>query len=212
MSPSEPFDTITIDLITDLPPCSHEGSDNKFDTIMTVTDKFSKAVRFIPGRKDWSAASWAVRFYDDIVLNGWGFRRTIISDRDKRFLSGLWQALLSSAGVRSLTMRAYHPSADGQSDRTNQTLEVMLRYLVNASQSNWLSKLLPLQAACNNMESATTKRAPNELIYGKKLRTALEISTVPLPMPPSAVPLHELRTVMQEEACSAIAIAQKAMT
>jgi len=211
-SPSEPFDTITIDLITDLPPCSHEGSANKFDTIMTVTDKFSKAVRFIPGRKDWSAASWAVRFYDDIVLNGWGFPRTIISDRDKRFLSGLWQALLSSAGVRSLTTTAYHPSADGQSERTNQTLEVMLRYLVNASQSNWLSKLLPLQAACNNMESATTKRAPNELIYGKKLRTALEISTVPLPMPPSAVPLHELRTVMQEEASTAIAIAQKAMT
>jgi len=80
VSPSEPFDTITIDLITDLPPCSHEGSSDLFDTIMTVTDKFSKAVRFIPGRKDWSAASCAVRFYDNIVLNGWGYPRTIISD------------------------------------------------------------------------------------------------------------------------------------
>jgi len=62
------------------------------------------------------------------------------------------------------------------------------------------------------MESASTKKARNELIYGMKLRTALEVSTVPLPMPPSAVPLHELRTVMQEEVSTAIAIAQKAMT
>jgi hypothetical protein len=211
-APSEPFDTITIDLITDLPPCIRDGSPDPFDTIMTVTDKFSKAVRFIPGRKDWSARSWAVSFYDDVVLNGWGFPRTIISDRDKRFLSGLWQALLSSAGVKNLTTTAYHPSADGQSERTNQTLEVMLRYMVNSSQSGWLARLLPLQAACNNMESATTKKAPNELIYGKKLRTALEVSTVPLPMPASAVPLHELRTAMQEEAATAIAIAQKAMS
>ena len=133
-SPSEPFDTITINLVTDLPPCAHEDLAKPFDTIMTVTDKFSKAVRFIPGRKDWSAIAWATSFYDDVVLNGWGFPLTIISDRDKRFLLGLWQALLSSAGVKSLTTTAYHPSAVGQSERTNQTLEVMLRYLVNSSQ------------------------------------------------------------------------------
>jgi len=99
VSPLEPFDTITIDLITDLPPCSCEGSGDLFDTIMTVTDKFSKAVHFIPGRKDCSAVDWSKHFYEDVVLNGWGFPHTIISDRDKRFLSGLWQALLSRAGV-----------------------------------------------------------------------------------------------------------------
>jgi hypothetical protein len=160
-SPSEPFDTITIDLITDLPPCARDGAADLFDTIMTITDKFSKAVRFIPGRKDWSAVSWSTQFYEDVVLNGWGFPRTIISDRDKRFLSGLWQALLSAAGVKSLTTTAYHPSADGQSERTNQTLEVMLRYLVNANQSNWLAKLLPLQAACNNH---TIPRHPKRIV------------------------------------------------
>jgi len=212
VSPLEPFDTITIDLIMDLPPCSREGSGDLFNTIMTVTDKFSKAVRFIPGRKDWSAVDWSKHFYEDVVLNGWGFPLTIMSDRDKRFLSGLWQALLSRAGVRSLTTTAYHPNADGQSERTNQTLEVMLCYLVNSSQSDWLSKLLPLQAACNNMEAVSTKKSPNELIYGKKLRTALKVATVPLPTPAAAIPLHELRTVAQEEAATGIAIAQRPMT
>jgi len=196
----------------DLRPCSREGSGDLFDTIMTGADKFSKAARFIPGRKDWSAVDWSKHFYKDVILNGWGFPHTIISDQDKRFLSGLWQALLSHTGVKSLTTTAYHPNADGQSERTNQTLEVMLRYLVNSSQSDWLSKLLLLQAACNNMEAVSTKKSPNELIYGKKLRTALKVATVPLRTPAMAIPLHELRTVAQEEAATAIAIAQRAMT
>jgi len=115
-------------------------------------------------------------------------------------------------GVKSLTTTAYHPNADGQSEITNQTLKVMLRYLVNSSQSDWLNKLLPLQAACNNMELASTKKSPNELIYGKKLRTALEVATVPLPIAAAAIPLHELRMVAQEEAAAAIAIAQRVMT
>jgi len=138
--------------------------------------------------------------------------RTIISDRDKRFLTGLWLAQLSHAGIKNLTTTAYHPNADGHSERTNQTLKVLLRYLVNSSQSDWLSKLLPLQAACNNMEAVSTKKSPNELIYGKKLRTVLKVAMVPLPTPPAAIPLHELRTVVQGEAATAIAIAQKAMT
>jgi len=192
VSPSEPFDTIAIDLTTDLPPCSREGSADIYDTIMTVTDKFSKAVRFIPGRKDWSAIQLSKHFYKDVVLSGWGFPHTIISDRDTRFLSGLWQAILSSAGAKSLATMAYHPRADGQSERTNQTLEVMLRYLVNTSQSDWLTKLLPLQAACNNMEAESTKKSPKELIYGKKLRTVLEVAAIPLPLPPAAIPLHEI--------------------
>jgi len=212
VSPSEPFDTITIDLITDLPPCSRKGSGDLFDTIMTVTDKFSKALRFIPGRKDWSTVDWSNHFYEDVILNGWGFPCTIISNRDKRFLSGLWQALLSCVGIRSLAMTSYHPNADRQLERTNQMLEVMLRYLVNSSQSDWLSKLLPLQAACNNMEAVSTKNSPNELIYGKKLRTALEVAMVPLPIPARAIPLPELCTVEPQEAATTIAITQMAMT
>jgi len=212
VSPSELFDTITIDLIMDLPPCSREGSGNLFDTIMTVTDKFSKAVRFIPSRKDWSAVDWSKHFYEDVILNGWCFPHTIVSDRDKRFLSGLWQALLSHPDVKNLTTTAYHPNADGQSERTNQTLEVMLCYLVNSSQSDWLNKLLPLQAACNNMEAVSTKKSPNERIYGKKLGTALEVATVPLPISATAIPLHELHMVAQEEAATAIAIVQRVTT
>jgi hypothetical protein len=85
-TPSEPFDTWSIDLVTDLPACAIKNTIIQYDTVMTVTDKFSKAVRFLPGRKDWSAADWATSVYEGVTLNGWGYPKAIISDRDKRFL------------------------------------------------------------------------------------------------------------------------------
>jgi hypothetical protein len=67
-TPSEPFDTWSIDLVTDLPTCVRH--DATVDTIMTVTDKFSKAVRFLAGRKDWSAEQWAKLVHEDVAHNG----------------------------------------------------------------------------------------------------------------------------------------------
>jgi hypothetical protein len=149
-----------------------------YDTIMTVTDKFSKAVRFLPGCKDWSAADWAEAVYEGVSLNGWRYPRALISDRDKQFLSALWAALLERAGVRHITTTTYHPSADGQAERTNFTLEVALRYFVNEIKDNWADKLKVIEALLNNTKSATTGKAPNELIAGKQVRLDLTASLV----------------------------------
>jgi hypothetical protein len=176
--PDEPFDTWSIDLITDLPPCMMRNTTVVYDTVMTVTDKFSKALRFLPGRKDWSAANWAESMYEGVTLNGWGFPRALISDRDKRFPSALWASLLERAGVRHITTTAYHPSADGQAERFNFTLEVALRYFGNESQDNWADKLKVIEALLNNAKSATTGKAPNELIGGKCVHLELTASLV----------------------------------
>jgi hypothetical protein len=52
----------------------------------------------------------------------------ILSDRNKKFLSDLWSALFKHLGVQLLYSTAYHPQTDGQSERTNQTVEAMLRF------------------------------------------------------------------------------------
>jgi hypothetical protein len=69
-APNEPFDTWSIDLVTDLPPCAMRNTSIMVDTVMTVTDKFNKAVKFLPGRKDWSAADWATSVHEGVSLNG----------------------------------------------------------------------------------------------------------------------------------------------
>lgn len=54
----------------------------------------------------------------------------------------------------------YHPSADGQTERVNQTLEQYIRMYCNYQQNNW-SPLLPLgKFAYNNAPNVTTGVTP----------------------------------------------------
>ncbi|GJV43982.1 putative reverse transcriptase domain-containing protein [Tanacetum coccineum] len=55
---------------------------------------------------------------------------SIISDRDPRFASRFWRSLQKSLGTNLDMSTAYHPETDGQSERTIQTLEDMLRACV----------------------------------------------------------------------------------
>ena len=52
---------------------------------------------------------------------------SIISDRDPRFTSRFWKGLMKELGAELNLSIAFHPQTDGQSERTIQTLEDMLR-------------------------------------------------------------------------------------
>ena len=76
--------------------------------------------------------------------------QSIISDRDKLFTSKFWNTWTNQLGTKVKLSMAYHPQADGQTKRTNQTLEQYLRHYVNFKQNNWID-LLPLaEFAYNN--------------------------------------------------------------
>nr|GEU34021.1 putative reverse transcriptase domain-containing protein [Tanacetum cinerariifolium] len=55
---------------------------------------------------------------------------SIISERDSKFTSRFWRSLQEALGTRLDMSTAYHPETDGQSERTIQTLEDMLRACV----------------------------------------------------------------------------------
>ena len=209
-SPHIPFDTVHIDLITDLPPCTFKGI--RVDSIMTTTCRFSKAKRFTPGRKDWGAVPWAAAFYDDVVLQ-WGYPRTLVTDRDKRFLSKFWQEVTGkAAGVRCIATTAYHPSGDGLAERSNQELEIALRFFVDANQGDWPFHLHAIEAHFNNAVSEVTEKAPNEVIYGFKTRTALDLMMPENPLQTqAAIDFTERREVIRLEAADAIQIARQRM-
>nr|GEW25998.1 putative reverse transcriptase domain-containing protein [Tanacetum cinerariifolium] len=64
------------------------------------------------------------------VVSRHGVPLSIISDRDGRFTSHFWKSLNKALGTRLDMSTAYHPETDGQSERTIQTLEDMLRTCV----------------------------------------------------------------------------------
>ncbi|GJW41712.1 putative reverse transcriptase domain-containing protein [Tanacetum coccineum] len=83
------------------------------------------------------------RQYLKEVVSRHGVPVSIISDRDSKFTSYLWKSLNEALGTQLDMSTAYHPQTDGQSERTIQTLEDMLRACVMDFGKGW-DRHLPL--------------------------------------------------------------------
>ncbi|GJT31499.1 putative reverse transcriptase domain-containing protein [Tanacetum coccineum] len=91
--------------------------------------------------------------------------------RDGRFTSHLWQAFQEALGTRLDMSTAYHPQTDGQSERTIQTLEDMLRACVMDFGGSWDTHLPLIEFSYNNSYHTSIKCAPFEALYGQKCRS-----------------------------------------
>ncbi|KAI3808860.1 hypothetical protein L1987_24823 [Smallanthus sonchifolius] len=98
---------------------------------------------------------------------------SVISDRDSRFVSRIWQSLQEALGTRIDMSTAYHPQTDGQSERTIQTLEDMLRACAINFRGNWDTHLPLAGFSYNNSYHTSIKTAPFEALYGRKCRSPL---------------------------------------
>nr|GEY97704.1 putative reverse transcriptase domain-containing protein [Tanacetum cinerariifolium] len=96
---------------------------------------------------------------------------SIICDRDPRFTSNFWKAFQKAMGTRLDMSTAYHPETDGQSERTIQTLEDMLRAYVIDFGNGWERHLPLVEFSYNNSYHASIKATPFEALYGRKCRS-----------------------------------------
>nr|GFA97502.1 putative reverse transcriptase domain-containing protein [Tanacetum cinerariifolium] len=80
------------------------------------------------------------------------------------------RSLQNTLGTRLDMSTAYHPETDGQSKRTIQTLEDMLRACAIDFGKGWVNHLLLVEFSYNNSYYATIKAAPFEALYGRKCR------------------------------------------
>ncbi|TAQ83100.1 hypothetical protein B7494_g8576 [Chlorociboria aeruginascens] len=177
ISPPVPFHTITIDFILALPLSSHHG--DKYNAVLSVTCKFSKRVALAAGHTTWKASQWASALIFRLIDLDWGLPKVILSDRGPQFLSELWQSMFDALGTKLIFSTAYHPQTDGQSERTNQTVELALRFLFHTlvDISKWPEYLPLLQHHINNSFSASTGRAPNEVVMGFTPNDVLHLLT-----------------------------------
>ena len=160
-TPARRWDQVTMDLITQLPE-SHG-----YDAIVTFTDRLTKMVHFAATRTSVSASELATVFINT-VFRLHGMPNTIVSDRDPRFTSNFWQALMKRLGTKLAMSTAHHPQTDGQSERTNRTLEEALRAYVNYAMDDWAEHLPMLEFALNNSRQASTGESPFFMNYGQE--------------------------------------------
>ncbi len=113
--PDERFSSIAIDFIGPLP------EDHGFDFLATITDRLGADIKLIPCKSTVSAEEFATLFFDHWVSDN-GCPSEIVSDRDRRFLSKFWSALMKSLGIKHLASTAFLHQTDGASERTNKTV------------------------------------------------------------------------------------------
>ncbi|HYX50370.1 MAG TPA: hypothetical protein VE843_11545, partial [Ktedonobacteraceae bacterium] len=118
--------------------------------------------------------SETAQLFYDIVFRYHGMPRIIVCDRDSKFTSLFWRSLCKLMGTKLNLSTAYHPQTDGQSERTNQTLEQYLRIFVNYQQDDWDEHLTGAEFAINNVVSAATGVSPFEASEGFQPRVPVD--------------------------------------
>lgn len=157
--PHRPWSHISVDFVTGLPPS--EGN----DTILTIVDRFSKAVHFVPLPKLPSALETA-NLLTLHVFRLHGIPQDIVSDRGPQFTSQVWRAFCRALGAVSSLTSGYHPQSNGQTERANQDLESALRCVAARLPSSWASHLPWVEYAHNTLISSATGMSPFMVNHG----------------------------------------------
>ncbi|GJZ65296.1 putative reverse transcriptase domain-containing protein [Tanacetum coccineum] len=165
--PQWKWDNITMDFVTKLPKSS-QG----YDTIWVIVDRLTKSAIFVPMRET-DPMDKLARMYLKEVVTRHGIPLSIICDRDPRFASNFWRSLQNALGTSLDMSTAYHPQTDGQSERTIQTLEDMLRACAIDFGKGWVNHLPLVEFSYNNSYHASIKAAPFEALYGRKCRSPI---------------------------------------
>nr|GFC44225.1 reverse transcriptase domain-containing protein [Tanacetum cinerariifolium] len=113
------------------------------------------------------------RIYLKEVVTRHGIPVSIISDHDPRFAFKFWRSLQNALGTRLDMSTAYHPKTDGQSKRTIQTLEDILRAFAIDFGKGWVNQFPLVEFSYNNSYHASIKAAPFEALYGRKCHSPI---------------------------------------
>jgi hypothetical protein len=171
---NNPWKDISMDFVLGLPQ-TKKGR----DSIFVVVDRFSKIAHFIPCHKSDDASHIASLFFREVVRLH-GMPKTIVLDRDIKFLSYFWKTLWAKLGMKLLFFTACHPQTDGQTEVVNRTLSMLLRSLIKKNLREWEECLLHIEFAYNRAAQYTTNKCPFEVVYGFKPLAPIDLLLLPL--------------------------------
>ena len=111
--------------------------------------------------------------YIEQIVRLHGIQSSIVSDQDPRFTSKFWKSLQAALGTKLRLSSAYHPHTDGQTKRTIQSLQDLLRAGVLEQGVSWIECLPLIEFTYNNNFHSSISMAPFEALYGRRCRTLL---------------------------------------
>ena len=158
---------IMMDFVTHLPWTSR-----KHDAIWVIVDRLTKSAHFLAVRMTFTLEEF-YRLYIREIVRLHGVSVSIVSDRDPRFTAQFWKSFQKAMGTQLSMSTAFHPQIDGQSERTIQILEDMLRTCVLDLKGSWEEHLPLIDFAYNNSYQASIQMAPYESLYWRPCRSPI---------------------------------------
>ena len=150
-----------MDFVTHLP-----RTPQRHDAVWVIVDQLTKSAHFLAVRMTFTLEIFC-RLYIREIVRLHGVPVSIVSDRDPRFTAHFWKSFQKAMGTRLTMSTAFHPQTDGQSERTIQVLEDMLRACVLDHKGSWEEHLPLVEFAYNNSYQASIQMAPYEALYGR---------------------------------------------
>ena len=152
---------------------------------LIVTDAFSKWIEIIPMRNITAAATIeALRG----LFARFGLPIHLVSDNGSQLTSAEFAQFTRLNGIRHTTTAPYHPKSNGQAERFVQTFKLAYK----AGQGSPSQKIANFLLQYRNTSNATTQQSPAKLMFGRSLRTRLDLLS-----PYSARPYHPSPTIYQ---------------
>jgi hypothetical protein len=156
------FGSIGIDFMTDLP-----DSDG-FDSIMVTVDHgLSKGIVLTPCTKKGLTSEHTAQLFIDNIFSRFGIPDKIMTDRGVQFDADFFKELCRLLEIKPSMTTAFHPQANGGTERVNREVQFYLSVFCINNQSSWAQALKKAEFVYNNRTHADRSQTPFKLMYGE---------------------------------------------
>jgi hypothetical protein len=166
--PSRPWESISMDFVGGLPM-----SRRSHDYLYVVVDRFSKMCILMPCTKQVTAEQTTQLFFQNVWVH-FGLPKSIISDRDSRFVGSFWSSLWALMDTKLKKSTTFHPQTDGQTEVVNRTVVHLLRAYCSKHPKLWDEHLHYIQHAYNRAKHSSTQTSPFEACFGYLPKSPLD--------------------------------------
>jgi hypothetical protein len=146
------------------------------DTLWVIKDRLTKLVTLIPCKSSHKVERLVSLFFSKWVQTGKGVPRSIVSDRDPRFTSELWNKTLDSLKISLQLSTSRHQQTDGSTEIAIKSIAQIFTAFVNRTGTDWLNYLPSVEFAPNDSISSTTGFTPFYLAYGMNPHTLASLT------------------------------------